>query len=408
MNNLKRILLAAALFILSSGGSEIVSGSEQSPPNIYSIGDGSLSSPSIFFSSQPELGIYRDPANGALVIAGSTTTDRLEIRLVGTHIGPQALYSSHGNALLCIGCGTIAGGPDLLGNYNGTNSNNLWTIAGLPVIQIAGNMSGSAVLQGIASQQVIVSTVAGYGPAKVNNFHAMGCSSDGNTVIPTCNGIEIDGPEASTATASYYGILNHGNAYFDTIYSTVSNLRLGQSAASVGGLGLRNSFPIAWSNNDASRDITAMVVSNDNWINIGTGTQSGVRINGSFTWGSTAISSATSTGGISAVDNITATKSNVQIQAVGVAANIGAYGSGTTYLDAMNAAANSGLRITNDGVITRYSSGAKGIITFPSAGGISITGTGSPSTGGALCLNSSNLISKCTTSIDSSGNCTCP
>jgi hypothetical protein len=31
-----------------------------------------------------------------------------------------------------------------------------------------------------------------------------------------------------------------------------------------------------------------------------------------------------------------------------------------------------------------------------------------PSSGGALCLNSSGTISKCTSAVDASGNCTCP
>jgi len=106
--------------------------------------------------------------------------------------------------------------------------------------------------------------------------------------------------------------------------------------------------------------------------------------------------------------NITATKASVQVQAVGSAANMGAYGAGTTYLDAMNAAGNDGLRIDNGGAITRYSSGAKGVITLPAGGGVSISGTGAPTTGGMLCLNSSNVLSKCTSAGDGSGNCTCP
>jgi hypothetical protein len=38
-------------------------------------------------------------------------------------------------------------------------------------------------------------------------------------------------------------------------------------------------------------------------------------------------------------------------------------------------------------------------------GNITVT---TPATGGALCLNSSHVLSKCTTAVDSSGNCTCP
>lgn len=36
------------------------------------------------------------------------------------------------------------------------------------------------------------------------------------------------------------------------------------------------------------------------------------------------------------------------------------------------------------------------------------SGTGSPTTGGALCLNASNRMTKCTSAVDASGNCTCP
>jgi hypothetical protein len=43
-----------------------------------------------------------------------------------------------------------------------------------------------------------------------------------------------------------------------------------------------------------------------------------------------------------------------------------------------------------------------------SSGTITIDGTGSPTTGGALCLNASGAMSKCTTVVDVSGNCTCP
>ena len=43
-----------------------------------------------------------------------------------------------------------------------------------------------------------------------------------------------------------------------------------------------------------------------------------------------------------------------------------------------------------------------------SSGTITMAGTGAPSTGGALCLNSKQAISKCTSALDASGNCTCP
>lgn len=43
-----------------------------------------------------------------------------------------------------------------------------------------------------------------------------------------------------------------------------------------------------------------------------------------------------------------------------------------------------------------------------SSGTIHIDGTGAPAIGGALCLNSTGNMSKCTSAIDSSGNCTCP
>lgn len=43
-----------------------------------------------------------------------------------------------------------------------------------------------------------------------------------------------------------------------------------------------------------------------------------------------------------------------------------------------------------------------------SSGTITIDGTGAPATGGALCLNASGAMSKCTTAPDASGNCTCP
>lgn len=43
-----------------------------------------------------------------------------------------------------------------------------------------------------------------------------------------------------------------------------------------------------------------------------------------------------------------------------------------------------------------------------SSGTITMIGTGSPATGGALCLNAANAMSKCTSAVDASGNCTCP
>ena len=43
-----------------------------------------------------------------------------------------------------------------------------------------------------------------------------------------------------------------------------------------------------------------------------------------------------------------------------------------------------------------------------SSGTIRIDGTGAPTTGGALCLNAGGAMSKCTSAVDVSGNCTCP
>ena len=43
-----------------------------------------------------------------------------------------------------------------------------------------------------------------------------------------------------------------------------------------------------------------------------------------------------------------------------------------------------------------------------SSGTITLAGTGAPTTGGALCLNAAKQMSKCTSAIDASGNCTCP
>jgi len=43
-----------------------------------------------------------------------------------------------------------------------------------------------------------------------------------------------------------------------------------------------------------------------------------------------------------------------------------------------------------------------------SSGTITMAGTGAPTSGGALCLNASNQMSKCTSAIDASGDCTCP
>jgi hypothetical protein len=42
------------------------------------------------------------------------------------------------------------------------------------------------------------------------------------------------------------------------------------------------------------------------------------------------------------------------------------------------------------------------------SGTIRMAGSGAPSTGGALCLNAAGQMSKCTTVVDASGNCTCP
>lgn len=43
-----------------------------------------------------------------------------------------------------------------------------------------------------------------------------------------------------------------------------------------------------------------------------------------------------------------------------------------------------------------------------SSGTIHIDGTGAPTYGGALCLNAAGNMSKCTSAVDASGNCTCP
>ncbi len=43
-----------------------------------------------------------------------------------------------------------------------------------------------------------------------------------------------------------------------------------------------------------------------------------------------------------------------------------------------------------------------------SSGTITIDGSGAPTAGGALCLNASHAMSKCTSAVDVSGNCTCP
>ena len=43
-----------------------------------------------------------------------------------------------------------------------------------------------------------------------------------------------------------------------------------------------------------------------------------------------------------------------------------------------------------------------------SSGTLTIDGTGAPTTGGALCLNAGGAMSKCTSAVDASGNCTCP
>lgn len=43
-----------------------------------------------------------------------------------------------------------------------------------------------------------------------------------------------------------------------------------------------------------------------------------------------------------------------------------------------------------------------------SSGTLTVDGTGSPAAGGALCLNAAKALSKCTSAVDASGNCTCP
>lgn len=66
-------------------------------------------------------------------------------------------------------------------------------------------------------------------------------------------------------------------------------------------------------------------------------------------------------------------------------------------------------------IFGNLATGAIGIGTsFPatklhiSSGTITIDGTGAPATGGALCLNAAKQMSKCTSALDASGNCTCP
>jgi len=421
------LLPSLALGITTNPASNVTADSESTPLTIplrdsngqfdaafsnATLADGSMGDPVLGFANDPALGIHRDAGMRAFVIAGTTGTHHVLISLNGVVVGSNAGYPgspTHKNLILGVGVNGAANRPDLLGNYLDSQSNNLWSIVANPIIQVGSNMADSAILQGVASSQLVVSTGPGYKPVQVNNFHAMGCTSDEKTKGTwPCVGLEIDGPQSSTATSTIYGILNHSNAYFDTIYSTVSNIRLGQSAATNGGLGLRNSFPIAWRNAANTDDITALRMGSDNFIAIGTGTQTGIRLDGAFSWGRTAVSSGTVTGGIIAVDNITVSKAGGQIQSVGTGNSVGAYGAGTTYLDAMNAAGNDGLRIDNGGSITRYSSGAKGVVSLPSGGGIGLSGTGSPTTGGALCLNSSNILAKCTSAVDASGNCTCP
>ena len=67
------------------------------------------------------------------------------------------------------------------------------------------------------------------------------------------------------------------------------------------------------------------------------------------------------------------------------------------------------------GKLTILSGGNVGIGTTAPAekvdiasGTIHIAGSGAPATGGALCLNAAGSMSKCTSIIDVSGNCTCP
>lgn len=98
-----------------------------------------------------------------------------------------------------------------------------------------------------------------------------------------------------------------------------------------------------------------------------------------------------------------------------------------TYGIALNVPTNGSIQfLVNDGTIgqltsttlalnTSITSATLGVgKTFPvtkvhiSSGTITLDGTGAPTTGGALCLNSVGAMSKCTTAIDASGNCTCP
>lgn len=65
------------------------------------------------------------------------------------------------------------------------------------------------------------------------------------------------------------------------------------------------------------------------------------------------------------------------------------------------------VRITNAGRVGVGTSSPASKLEI-SSGTITMIGTGAPTSGGALCLNASKQISKCTTAVDASGNCTCP
>lgn len=65
------------------------------------------------------------------------------------------------------------------------------------------------------------------------------------------------------------------------------------------------------------------------------------------------------------------------------------------------------VRVANDGHVGLGNTAPQALLHM-SSGTILMDGTGAPATGGGLCLNASGRLSKCTTALDASGNCTCP
>lgn len=70
----------------------------------------------------------------------------------------------------------------------------------------------------------------------------------------------------------------------------------------------------------------------------------------------------------------------------------------------IEASGNVGIGTTSPGYKLMVESGSVAV----TSGTLSMSGTGSPTTGGALCLNAANRVVKCTSAVDASGNCTCP